>query len=182
MNRSDTSINTPLLHASAGDAPPRYLATSGKNFYGTTTSIETLEPRSLANGRARSISDNSRVHTILSKMSPNSRLQPNPSPFRTLQDSFTYGNYSDDGAEKNAPPHEVFEKVCKKYPNYPAVEENGVTYTYSTILQRANEITKNLKSIETIQNVEVCEQDRIHQSNAEPPKCTISSREATQAS
>ena len=81
------------------------------------------------------------------KMSPNSRLQPNPSPFRTLQDSFTYGNYSDDGAEKNAPPHEVFEKVCKKYPNYPAVEENGVTYTYSTILQRANEITKNLKSI-----------------------------------
>ena len=60
-----------------------------KNFYGTTTSsIETLEPGSLANGRARSISDNSRVHTILSKMSPNSRLQPNPSPFRTLQDSF----------------------------------------------------------------------------------------------
>ena len=106
-----------------------------------------MEPRSLANGRARSISDNSRVHTILSKMSPNSRLQPNPSPFRTLQDSFTYGNYSDDGAEKIAPPHEVFEKVCKNNPNYPAVEENGVTYTYSTILQRANEITKNLKSI-----------------------------------
>ena len=147
MSRSDPSINTPLLHTSTGDAPPRYLATMERFFYGTATSIETLEPRSLANGRARSISDNSRVHTILSKMSPNSRLQPNPSPFRTLQDSFTYGNYSDDGAEKNAPPHEVFEKVCKKYPNYPAVEENGVTYTYNTILQRANEITKSLKSI-----------------------------------
>ena len=139
---SDPSIKTPLLNVNNVNSQYQY-----------STSFDENKERTLGE-IGRSVSAGSLAKAQNAVMSPNSRLWPNPSPFRTLRASFTYDEHNNEveEAKKEAfvKPHEVFESVCKKNPKHSAIEENGVVYTYREILNKANKIAETLKSMDIV--------------------------------
>ena len=112
---SDPSVKTPLLNVNNVISQYQY-----------TTSFDENKERKLGE-IGRSLSAGSLAKAQNAVMSPNSRLWPNPSPFRTLRASFTYDEHNNEveEAKKEAfvKPHEVFESVCKKNPKHSAIEE-----------------------------------------------------------
>jgi non-ribosomal peptide synthetase-like protein len=141
---SGGNFKTPLLSVNSGS--PKI---SGKKYGSVVDSFWSNSGRS-----HRSLSDSSRYELLKDvdvgskNMSPNSRKW-GEGPFKTLRSSFTFSN-EQTKPEPYKKTHEIFQEVCDKYPDNVAIEEEGVSYSYKTINERAEAIAKKLRELQIL--------------------------------